>query len=211
MTAFADSLMSLAYMAELGFVINLAYVELTKTRYVDRMREQMNVVGTTIKNVDSADYSEEDSRRINELNIQLENLLENKPKLRKEAWVIHEKTDDGDDVQQCPFFSGKVFTFFDKAKDKRLAELFLFISGLSIILITIFNYLEWLGFWIIHTWTLFFWILLIAILVPVGMIVMGRMMSNLAFKIVTSIKAKYTFINDKAIGEKIKNESKMEL
>lgn len=199
----SSGLMSLAYMAELGVILNLAYGELKKTRYVDRMRVRLDNVKSTIQPVEGAANDDDEVEKGVELREQLDNILKSETLLRKKSWHIHKHQD----IKYCDYYAGWVFQFFDGGKDKRVAEFFLFLSGLLIILMTIFNYynLENLNFYVItlKTWDTIFTLLLIANIVPVVFIIMGRLMSATVFKIVDSIKAEYTKISGKSISMSI--------
>lgn len=177
----ASGLLSLAYIAELAVVFNLAYAELEKDRYLKRSNEKIDKIRTQIDNSNHEAIVSSNLQRFASLINQVKNLQSEDVTQRCAAWHI---TITKNKVDQPKYFGwhARFYSFFAKQKDKTLAYVFIVATVVIVFLSTIFSYKEdIITDYYCVTWISFFSLLTISLVYPIFIIHVGRsMQQNLA-------------------------------
>jgi hypothetical protein len=192
----ANGIMSLAYMGEMGIVFNLAYIELEKTRYFDAIRNQIERSKKIINPIEFV-HDIEKYQLMSKLQAQLDEMLDPSKMKRKLAWVRYKGEDD---VQHFDFLSGTVVDWYEREIDKIWSQVMVMVSSVCVLIMTVIA-----GPNTFHsydtplTWYLLFWLLLIANLIPLLFVVLGRMLKVRAQQCTDSIQSRFTKISSSAI------------
>jgi hypothetical protein len=133
----ASGLMTLAYMAEMAIVFNVAYFELNDSRYIKAPKSEAEALQKEIAASDPGP-NEATGWVVATTNIidRLEKLFSETVGARQKAWYAKDK--NGENPHK-DWWAGKVFALYEKGWDRELCQEALILSGLALTLITILD------------------------------------------------------------------------
>lgn len=134
----AAGLMTLAYMIEMAAVFNLAYLELNKGRYLEKPREAIEALKIRIKSEPVGPVSPEVwVKRKTEILDRLDEITSQDRTKRQVSWVTRSGAEETLKLKHYDKLACEVYEFFDKEKDKSLAQHFLILISVLLPAITI--------------------------------------------------------------------------
>lgn len=139
----SGTLMSLAYIIEMGGVFNLAYLELNKARYLEGPRREIEALK---KRIDAEDEGPLEARIWMEgktrILDKLDALTSGRRMDRQDSW----KTTNYENRKHYDRTAGQIYEFFEKEKDKSLAQHFLVLIAVMLPIITILDHAKFDAF-----------------------------------------------------------------
>lgn len=196
--------MSLAYMAELGTVFNLAYAELTKGRYIaqiTRISQLTALLGQT------QTTNKDDTIKLGQLVKRIDDLACYRFFARWTAWGEMERP-----MRFRELCGSLGVLLYRNGNDRTLAFTFAFISSLIVVLATAADHWSfvdygWVGeqpwAWLTHPITekVFFLLLFLAMAAPLLFVVFGRRVAKVAGVVAEEVTATWNSLADKRVEE----------
>lgn len=179
----ATGVMALAYLGELAVAVNLAYVALEKTRYLQIAEKRIT------KNKDQFDIPttvpDPIKKELLAISDRVEKLFSDVRRERQRAW----NHIDGNDSTHHDFLAGKVFDFFEKEYDKSISEKALLFAGAGIVGMTVMPHLN-IDF--PYMWEAGLFLFMVAIIVPLAFIAAGRRMTKILILCAESARKEFS-------------------
>jgi hypothetical protein len=201
--------LDLAYMSELAFVVNLAYLELPSHRYIKGARDS---VSESLKKLIDSNENQNDgpvkgTEQFFELYSQAKSIFHTDKNTRRGNWYVLRDLNP-DNKQWFTGRAGWIYEIFVNGRDKWVATILLVIAGFVVVLITILDwYLTEISTFnstaMLFTWWSLFAILMAGILVPTFFVVCGRLLSAAVEKISKNIEDRKDKLAASIIAKKI--------
>lgn len=144
----ATGLMTLAYMAEMAMVFNLAYLELNKGRYIAAPKASVFKLRDTIAASAIVGNENDWIRGKTKIVDRLQKLASDDPKERQHSWYL-----ETDKVKHSDWLACDGYEIFEQERDKGLCQHSLALSVLLLVGITVLDYKGFSHF-DVSSWTL---------------------------------------------------------
>lgn len=180
--------MSLAYMAELGVVVNLAYLELKSLRYLGDAKKYIEETTQSLQG-ESVKNGNHNQHIFIDLHKQVRELFSDDKTQRDAAWYV---VSSGVEKKYFKGCSGIFYERFYKERDRVWSTRYLCAATLVIVLMTLITQIASEG-WVGSTegvilWWSFFATLFLSIAVPACYIMMGRRLNKVSRRIMDDIR-----------------------
>jgi ABC-type multidrug transport system fused ATPase/permease subunit len=185
--------LNLAYMAELAVVVNLAYLELKSLRYVQKAKEKVSEVLQKLNDTKINGNPLGVLDQFMELYKQAKDLFNDQDsEERRNAWYVIVSSGSDKIKVRYTTCAVRIYEIFKHDRDKVAATILLFLSVLTIVIITILSKsaisADSHQFFSIQLWWWLFLVLLLAILLPTILVLIGRHLGKIAGQISEDIE-----------------------
>lgn len=197
--------MNLAYMAELAVVVNLGYLELKSLRYIQGARASVNEILKKLSDANKASNGGVvvGNEHFMALYSQAKTIFDDDSDERNNAWYVVDEAGKKEWFRKSAVY---IYSIFLNDRDKKVISGFLFLSVLSIFIMTLLSRLASdVSFEVYEAciwWTLFI-VLTIGVVIPTLFVILGRYLSKVVGKISKNIESRKDTLAGEIIDGKI--------
>ncbi len=170
-------LMTLAYLGEMGLILNIGYVALDRGRYVEKARNRILSFKLKIKDPPTP-KSDKSKQELARLLLQFEDLFHPDRTRRQAAWHVKR----GGNLKHFNKTCGAIYDFFYEGRDKTLAELAGLLAGITLVAMTLLDHTDCCDQLVesAKLWWVIFGLAILSNLIPTALVVAGRRLKQTA-------------------------------